>query len=389
MPLYNDKVRTRLAPMQAGERNFDFYDTSGRAPFAAYRELVNSWILEFPEDERLELVSRMKTGTNVQYEQALAEIIIYIALNRLGYKVEVHPPCPHPTRRPDFLARNLAGATVAYVEVTSFGPDVKETASDQREAVIYNGLETVDLPPGWLLGYQLQTRGLSSPSVAKLKADVEIWAREVCGDDPAETPQRVFDAQDWQIELTLYGGFNKSKIYDRKIGAAMIGVREVSPADDLRAALKTKARKYGIEDTPFVIVVTDCKGSIVSGEDTEDTILDGMFGKIRAFVRTLPDGTRGIVEERAPDGFWGAPDKPLNENVSAVVVLPEPSLWKLRDERWQPQIGYNPFARNPITSDFLPVPGIQVDLADGSMKRMEGSLLADILSLPAQWPPED
>ena len=73
---------------------------------------MNSWILEFPENERVELVSRMKTGTNVQYEQALAEIIIYIALNRLGYK--------DPTRRPDFLARNQAGATVAYVEVTSF-----------------------------------------------------------------------------------------------------------------------------------------------------------------------------------------------------------------------------------------------------------------------------
>jgi len=112
MPLCDDKVRGQMAPMQAGERNFDFYDTSGHAPFAGYRELMNSWILEFPENERVELVSRMKTGTNVQYEQALAEIIIYIALNRLGYK--------DPTRRPDFLARNQAGATVAYVEVTSF-----------------------------------------------------------------------------------------------------------------------------------------------------------------------------------------------------------------------------------------------------------------------------
>lgn len=389
MPLYDGRERTRTAPMQAGERNFDFYDSSGRPPYAVYRELVNSWILEFPMEEQPELVSRMKTGTNVQYEQALAEIIIYIALKRLGYVVDVHPPCPHPTRRPDFLARNKAGDAVAYVEVTSFGPDVKAVASDQREAVIYNGLEAVDLPPGWLLGYQLQTRGQSSPSVAKLKAAVEIWAREVCGNNPADTPQRIFDAQDWQIELTLYGGFDKSKVYDRKIGAAMIGAREVSPADDLRAALNTKARKYGIEDTPFVIVVADCKGSIVSGEDTEDTILDGMLGKPRVVVRRFADGTDEIIEERAPDGFWGVPGNPANANVSAVVVLPEPSLWKLRDDRWQPQIGYNPFARNPISTDLLPVPGIAVDLNDGTLKRIQGSLLADILGLPAQWPPED
>ncbi len=389
MPLFDEKERTRLAPMQSGERNFDFYDASARPPFVAYRSLLNSWIEKFPDDERQELVSRMRTGTDAQYEQALAEVIVFTALNALGYSVEVHPPCPHPTRKPDFLATDEAGEHIAYVEVTSFGPDVKTVAADQREAVIYNGLETVDLPPGWLLGYSLEQRGVTSPSVASLKKDVEAWAKAVCGNDPTEAPQRVFDALDWKIELTLHGGFNKEKVYDRKIGAAMVGTREVAPADDLRTALKSKAKRYGIQDTPFVIVVADCKGSIVSGDDTEDTLLDAMFGTPRVLVRRYSDGSEETIYERAPDGFWGTVERPMNTNLSAVVVFPDPGLWRLRDQRWQPQIVYNPFARNPISTSFLPLPGIELDLDTGDLRRTDEALLADVLDLPAEWPPED
>ena len=129
MPLCDDKVRGQMAPMQAGERNFDFYDTSGHAPFAGYRELMNSWILEFPENERVELVSRMKTGTNVQYEQALAEIIIYIALNRLGYKIRregrtsslaTRRAPPSPMSKSRHLFKNSSRSRPLKLSMTAF-----------------------------------------------------------------------------------------------------------------------------------------------------------------------------------------------------------------------------------------------------------------------------
>ena len=48
MPLFETKERTRTSPKRQGERNYDFYDTSGRNPFVIYRETVEGWLAEFP-----------------------------------------------------------------------------------------------------------------------------------------------------------------------------------------------------------------------------------------------------------------------------------------------------------------------------------------------------
>jgi hypothetical protein len=193
--------------MKPGESDFAFYDSSARKPYTVYRELVNGWLSELPEQERAEMVVRFKEGASVQYEAALAELVIHAALRRLGWTVEIHPACPHPTRRPDFLVKDGAGNRLAFVEVTTFGPEVETTKAGNREGAIYNALDTVDLPAGWLLGYSVDQYGATSPSLRTLKRDVERWAAEVCGDDPAQMPQRVFEAGDWRIALTLHGGF--------------------------------------------------------------------------------------------------------------------------------------------------------------------------------------
>ncbi len=389
MVLFDEKERTRRSPRRAGEPCYDFYDSSGRSPYIVYRDLVNGWIEEFPAHEQLDLTSRMKNRNDAQYEQALAEIVTYVALRRLGLEVEIHPACPHPTNRPDFLVRDGTGAPLAYVEVTSFGPDVRTVARDNREAAIYNGLETVNLPSGWLLGYEVRKHGQTAPSVNKLKSEVEQWARDECGDDARVTPRRTFAAQDWEFELTLLGGFDKNKSYERKIGAAMMGLRSVSPHLDLRVALENKARKYGIHATPYLIVVADCKGSIPVGDHVEDTLIDGLFGSPSVRFRRLGDGSFETYDDRTADRFWGRYGEPRNTNVSAIALLPEPNLWKLRDHRWQPIIAYNPFAANPFSQGILPLPGFGPLDGSDDYGRIEGSPLADLIGLPLEWPPED
>lgn len=385
--LFEEKTRDRTSPKKAGEDDFAFYDSSARKPFVAYRELINDWLAEFPQAEQADLIKRLRGGSNVQYQAGLAEIVVHAALRRLGHTVEVHPACPHPTRRPDFLVRDAAGRQLAFVEVTSFGPDLETVGRDNREAAIYNALETVTLPAGWLMGYSVEGHGKSSPNLGKLRAEVEAWGREACGEDSQHMPSRIFDASDWKIELTLHGGYDKSKTYERKIAAAMSGVRSVAPHLDLRQALELKGQRYRISETPYLIVVADCKGSIPVGDHVADTLIDALFGSPSVRFRRRKDGGFDTENDRTNDGYWGRHGAPRNRNVSAVAIFPEPNLWKLRDERWQPLIAYNPFEANPLSRELLPLPGYDFD-KQGEYVRKSGMQLADMLELPAAWPPD-
>lgn len=375
--------------MKPGEREYAFYDSSARNPYVVYRALVNEWLAKFPEQDQAEMTHRLREGSNVQYQAALAELVIHAALLKLGYVIEIHPECPHPSRRPDFLVKDAGGRPLVFVEVTTFGPDVETITGGNREAAIYNMLDSVDLPAGWLLGYSLDQSGAASPSLRVLKRAVEEWAREVCGDDPAQMPRRVFEADDWRIELTLHGGFKKDKVYDRKIAAAMTGIRSLAPHLDLRQALELKGQRYRIEDTPYLIVVADCKDSIPTGDDVAGALIDALFGSPSLVIRRFADGSAQEELNRTNDGYFGRHGEPRNRNVSGVLLLPEPNLWKLRDDRWQPLIAHNPFAKNPLPRGLLPLPGYSYVEETDEFGRVEGTILADILNLPRPWPPAD
>jgi hypothetical protein len=177
MPLFEDKQRTRTEPKKAGESDFAFYDSSARPEFDTYRALINGWIAELPQTEQAEMIARMKNSDSLVYQAALAELTIHAALIRQGYKVEVHPVSPHPTRRPDFLIKDQDDTPVAYLEVTTFGPTLEDVGMSNREAAIYNAINKTKLPAGHRLSYDAVYRGETSPNTGKVCAEIEKWVR--------------------------------------------------------------------------------------------------------------------------------------------------------------------------------------------------------------------
>jgi hypothetical protein len=153
-PLFDTKQRTRTTPMKRGETEFLFYDASARLEYQIYRDLLNGWITQMPEDGRAEIIARFQRGNSLQYRVALAELTVHAALVRQGYQVQLHPTCGHPTRRPDFGVQMQDGASVAFVEVTTFGPSTKEVSQSKRDAEVYNALDKVKLPAGWRMGLE-------------------------------------------------------------------------------------------------------------------------------------------------------------------------------------------------------------------------------------------
>ena len=388
MALFENKQRMRQEPKKQGESDFAFYDSCAWPEMETYRQLVNGWISEFPEADRAEMVARMKDSDSSYYQAALAEVMMHAALLKLGYKIEIYPDSPHATRKPDFLIKTEEDAPVAYLEVTTFGPTNEAVGMNNREATIYNAINKTKLAAGFRLSYDVIARGTTSPNVGKLCTEIEKWAAASTQDNPEVMPAKIFTADDWQIELTLVGGFKKDVVPERSIGSAMGDMREVKAETEIRAALKKKGRRYGDFAHPYIVAVVDCKGELAGGDSNADNFIEAVHGTVYTEVRTFADGAIETEDKRRNNGYWGRPESPQHPNVSAAILLPRPHLWDLRQDRWQPLIMRHPWATHPLPDNVLPLPGWRLNEA-GEFASVEGTRLADILGLPDPWPPED
>lgn len=387
--LFDAKERTRVAPKRPGENEYAFYDAANWPELEVYRQLLNGWVAELPPSEQGEMVTRLREGDSLEYQAALAELTVHAALIRQGYRMELHPPSGHPSRKPDFLVRTANDEPVAYVEVTTFGPAQEHVARSNLEASIYNAIDRASLPAGFRLLYDVVEYGKTLPKLSKLRSDVEKWSVVNAKDDVKpddELPMYLIDDCGWKIELKLMGGFRKDRPTTRAIGGAMGDVRHVKADTEIREALQKKGSRYGVLNAPYVIVVADCKDELQGGDHNADALLSAVAGE----VVTSVDMRSGQVEEhRKSNGYWWYGGKPAHEQVSAVLLLPKPHLWDLRKERWQPIMVWHPWANFPLPAGLLPVPGYQHQPGqDEGFRAVEGTSLADLLQLPHPWPPE-
>jgi hypothetical protein len=81
-------------------------------------------------------------------------------------------------------------------------------------------------------------------------------------------PTKIFDADDWSIELTLYGGYEQEIELDRVIATAMGDVRTLSPEIEIRQALELKGKRYGAMTTARFLPVKAIR-SASSGPETK------------------------------------------------------------------------------------------------------------------------
>jgi hypothetical protein len=384
LPVFDPGVRTRKEPQRRGERLHDFYSSSGRRGYDELRSLVNAWAERLPEAGQQEIVARMRGGRDSDFSAALCELLVHEVLCRLGCVVEPHPMLDGSTRRPDFLAMSAERETLAYVEVTSVNPPVSEEAQENRESAIYNAIDGARLPAGCLLGYDLIRAGEGSPPLRPLVGAVETWAQEVVSQGIAESAVRNFAAGDWDIQLELFVGGGE-EVAVNSIGAVGSAARWIAPHEDLRGALARKAGRYGSLGAPYLIVVVDAKDQIAGVDHVRDAIMEAVAGD-EVIAEDL-DGGRGPRVARANNGFWKGRHSPRNRHVRAVLLLPDPGIWRLRNERFQPTMALNPWATYPLPERLAPFPRYAAQA--NKWRFLEGRSVADVLELPKIWPPRD
>jgi hypothetical protein len=383
--LFDEKVRNRAEPKQQGENDFAFCDSASGADYDQYRAMLNGWVTGLPEAARRDVTGRLRADDRYGYQAALAELLIYAALRRQGYQVEIHPETEQNSNQLDFLVRNPDGTTAAYIEVTSFGPAQEFFKKHKRGADIYIYLDRTKLPLGVRLGLRFVTYGARTPGLKKLREVIEAWADKTVV-DPASPASKIIEVDDWKIEVFLFGGFKTNDAQERAIAGALHLGRVVTPEVEIRQALNIKGDRYGTLDAPYIVVVADLKDELIGGEDNDDALLDAVFGTIVGDPVVDENGTPRAVGSRLRDGYYGFVGDPRHRNVSGVMLLPRANLWKLREERWQPLFVRHPWATHKVPDGLLPLPGYAAD-DFGAIAPYEGTSLADLLGLPAVWSP--
>jgi hypothetical protein len=367
--------------MRRGEKLFDFYNQCTRPGYDEFRSLVNEWISQLPISDQAEMLSRMSRGGDRQFQSGLVELLVHAFLRALNLKVTVHPTLDGTARHPDFAVLDSDDQLLAYVEVTTVNPANLVDAEENRQSSIYNAIDKIKLPIGCVFGYDVIRAGTSSPSIAPLIRDIEAWARESGAiDNPERRTVRRFVAGDWEIELDLFSG--GSIQHNHAIGVSSGGVGWIAPHIDLRDALELKAKRYGDLRAPYLIVVADSKKQIFGTNEVKDVLTGALLGDEIVQMR---QGEEPKLARRH-NGFWRGPKSPRNKIVSGVMLFPDIGLWGLRSEHLQPILALNPWAECPLP-DVLRTLG-RFESKDEQWKFQEGRSFADIIGLPASWPPQ-
>jgi aspartyl-tRNA(Asn)/glutamyl-tRNA(Gln) amidotransferase subunit B len=381
--LFAEGTRSRQEPLKRGEQLFQFYDECGRSGYDEFRALLNTWLSEIKSDEhRMELISRAQNGGNTAFKGVLCELLVHALLVRLGYTISIHPDVPGSKRHPDFALVDEGKRILCYVEVTTINRADDEESHLNREAAIYNAINSSNLPPGCLLGYNLIKAGRDAPPLRPLVVSIERWASENERRARSEDVVRSFNAGGWTIEIELYSGGEAGS------GAAAIGVAampggRITPAENVRTALERKSRRYGKLDAPYMIVVADTKGEIFRENAVRDAVVEAIYGDPMVSVAA----GREPREVQANNGFWFAAGGCRNQHVGAILLLPDAGIWKLREARWQPLLAVNLCANLQTPDNINRLEHLEAEQTE--WVRREGKSVADILGLPTPWPPTE
>lgn len=309
--------------MLAGENLYDFYDNSARADVGQKRSVLNDWHDELPRSDGLELRSRMAKSTS-QFHAGESELAVHEIFRRQNFKITVHPSLAS-SRHVDFLIERSDQAVL--VEVTTLVEANDATAAANRLAPITNAINKLRLMAGHSLLFACEP-GETSPSIKRILQEIEEWTARASPVSVGEVVKNRICEQDWVFDLSIVNS-GSEKIYSRAISGEFSGASWISPDDDLKAKLERKSRRYGDLDKPFLIVVSDSRQFSVDDEDIEEAL----YGA---------------------SGFFGAPNRPQNQRVSAVLILPSYPCWSALKTDKVPILHHHPFATMPIDGAFFP-----------------------------------
>lgn len=137
--LFDSIERVYLEAARHNENVYDYYNISARTDIAIIRNTLESWFLNYPEDEKKELKSRFKKD----FDSAFYELFLYELFSKLGYEIIIHPDLPYSPKRPDFLICRDSLEMYVEAKVVTNKTDEQE-AFERKINEFYDNLNKLD-----------------------------------------------------------------------------------------------------------------------------------------------------------------------------------------------------------------------------------------------------
>jgi len=388
MLLFDTPAGTDRGPAKHGEPHYDYLCRTGRLPFLRVREVMESWLAQFPSHHQEELTLRLRSRDNHHFEAAFFELYLHELFRRLGYSMEVHPRAGDRNKRPDFLAtENRRGALLIEAASVCEMSDAAR-AAQARLNTVFDALNRVHCPdyfmevecygtltsplPGGKLRHELR-RFLNS-------LDYEAARQVVSAGGLAKLPKFEFTHDGFRLEIGVLPVSPQKRGHPEHRPLGLYGPGEVRLVDNrtpLRDKLCQKAGHYGRLRRPLLIAI-NAAGRHLDGID----VTEALFGKESWAFSPLADELNEPVFRRVPNGALFGPKGPRNRNVSAALFVSSLLPWTVASA--QPVTYHNPWAR--YTVDPLPE-GLAQFRSDGHlMVASGGRAVHQVLGLPEGWP---
>jgi len=384
--LFEEKERASQDSRSYIESDYEYLDRSGRAEASRVRDFLGYWVTQYPEQERKDLIARIRSRDRKASRAAVFEVVLYAVLRSIGCTIEVHPELGNGTRaRPDFLVTAPDGEKF-YVEAVSASEySEAEIAAARRTDAVIHAIQKVE-SPNFYISVEAEGDPDHPPSGKSLRRELEGWLAGLDVDQVyAEVqaggyecfPSFRWEHEGWGINFkAIPRSPERRNQGGDAIGSISQGARWFNVWEPIRNSVRAKGGKYGELAHPLIVAVNVDAMSVGRIDEME-----GLFGK-EEYVFDRNSMSAPPQMRRMPNGAWIGKGGPEYTRVSGVWIFRGVNAWNIASRI--ATLYFNPWAAMPLSEFLCKLPYARVE--DEKMKWHEGPALHELLSLHQEWP---
>lgn len=331
--LFDEIERTHDGIKDPHESHFSFLNRSAWDDVEQARRLCEEWFKYYKQDasdgEIAEFRRRFRDKHNILHYSTWFELLVHQILVRLGASsIKIHPELSGTSKHPDFMADMDDSCII--IEATVVAPDDNSSTFYVRDVIekIYQ-LKSEQF--GLLIEEVQGTLERQIPKkhlLAKLqkflnKHDPDEVMKLIDRGGRCAAPRKTIRHDEWQIKVSIHPISPNLRGPKKNIVSGPVFVKWGDDVPEVRKKIKSKVRKYGKIQNPFIIALNVYNHIGFDHTDARDVL----FGR---------------------EGIWGTSEDPQYRDLSGVVFFTDTNSHCV--QRAPARLYINPFASPNIIS---------------------------------------